>query len=265
MESWLLLVDIKTSKKRVLVFSGTYEGHKLAEFCQGKGYQIDMCVATEYGEEVISHIEGINILKGRLDTEEIVDLIKEKQYEMVIDATHPYATLVTENIKKACDTASCKYYRLAREEEAINIAGVTEVNTIAEAVEILNQNESNVLLTTGAKELGKYKDISNLEKRVFARVLPSVESINSCKSLGLPSSNIICMQGPFLKEMNLATAKQFNCKYLVTKNTGKPGGLLDKLSCAESGIGIIVIKRPKDEEGNSLGEIKTLLEDYYGK
>ena len=60
-----------------------------------------MCVATEYGQEVMEDSKKITVLVGRLNQQEIEALFQKKPWQVVIDATHPYATEVTENIRKA--------------------------------------------------------------------------------------------------------------------------------------------------------------------
>ena len=259
---------IGTCSKKLLVFAGTYEGHQLAEYFFQKGWfgnMADFCVATEYGTEVLDDVPGISIIEGRLSQVDMEKLIKSNGYGFVIDATHPYATAVTANIKTACQAASASYIRLLREETFFNHPSVFSVDSIEGAVELLNDNEDRVLLTTGSKELSKYAGLKSLSQRAVTRVLPTMDSLKSCEDGGFLSKNIICMQGPFSQEMNLAVMKQYDCKWLVTKNTGKPGGFDDKIALAEAGYKIIVIGRPTDEIGLSLAEVMRKVDEYYGK
>ena len=55
---------------------------------------------------------------------------------MVIDATHPFATIVTATIKKACAATGVKYFRLLR--SAGDTSGCIEVNDYEEAAEFLS-------------------------------------------------------------------------------------------------------------------------------
>ena len=252
-------------KKKILVFAGTFEGHKLAEAFWKKGWQekADFCVATCYGTELLEDIPGLSVMEGRLKEQDMKRLLAESSYGMVIDATHPYAKEVTENIKKACRQTEVSYVRLFRERSGKIREGVTEVDSISEAVELLNGHRERVLLTTGVKELGKYSGISYMAERVFARVLPSAESIAACHNAGIPAGHIIAMQGPFSREMNLATMRQYGCTYLVTKDTGKPGGFDDKLAVLEAGFQVIVIRRPSAEQGDSFEEVMKKAEAFY--
>jgi len=261
-------VDTKAcNEKRILVFAGTYEGHQLAKAFWERGWhtRADFCVATEYGTEMLTDIPDLSVIEGRLDMAGMTRLMTWKNYGMVIDATHPYAAVVTENIRTACQEKQIPYVRFLRAEGAASADGIIEVSSIEEAVEILNKTDEKVLLTTGAKELSKYSGIKGIEERAAARVLPSVSSIESCHKAGISSKNIIAMQGPFTKEMNLALMEQYGCRWMVTKNTGKAGGFDDKLACLEAGCRIIVIGRPLSETGLSFEQVMRKAEQYYGE
>ena len=111
----------------------------------------------------------------------------------------------------------------------------------------------NILLTTGAKELPAYAELP--PERLFPRVLPSLDSIAACEALGIPHRNIIAMQGPFSREMNAATIRQYEIRILVSKDGGGPGGFAEKAAAArETGAELIVIRRP-EENGLSFDEV----------
>lgn len=261
-------MDTKTSdfkgNQRILVFAGTYEGHALAKYFDQRDWNLraDFCVATEYGSETFADIKGLSIIEGRLTKEDMEELLQSGDYGLVIDATHPYAKVVTENIRAACKEQGTEYARLLRREGFFAYPGVTAVNSASAAAAFLEKTEGRILLTTGSKELSEYRAIAG---RIVARVLPSQESLRLCEEADIPSKNIICMQGPFTKEMNLATMKQYGCQWLITKNTGKPGGFDDKVALCEEGYRIIVIDRPAEETGLSLEETIEKVEVFYGE
>lgn len=258
-------MDTKIFKNKCLVFAGTFEGHALAKEIINLGLsdKFIFSVATDYGKDILFDLDELNVIEGRMAPDDMESFLSKEEFHMVIDATHPYATEVTKNILEASGKSNTKYIRLLRKEIDELPQGVIRVKNISEAVDELNKSQDKILLTTGAKELRSYKDIKNLKDRVFARVLPSHESLENCQSIDLPRKNTICMQGPFTKEMNLATMNQFGCKILVTKNTGKPGGFDDKVDLIKAGFKIIVIDRPTQEGGMSLEEVLEEIRRYY--
>ena len=112
-----------------------------------------------------------------------------------------------------------------------------------------------MLLTIGSKELDAFA-LPGLRERCFPRVLPAVSSLERCLALGFPPAHIICMQGPFSREMNEATLRQFAIKTLVTKDSGDAGGFRAKAEAAQAaGCDLLVIARPRQETGETLEEI----------
>ena len=137
---------------KLCVFAGTTEGRELVEFLGTQAVSVTACVATEYGETLLRPKEDLTIYAQRLSWEEMEALFSRENYDMVIDATHPYASVVTENIAAACETAGVRYQRLLRAgcgagEDAVFVPDIPA------AVEFLNKTEAPILLTTGCKEL----------------------------------------------------------------------------------------------------------------
>lgn len=245
---------------KLLLFGGTIEGRLLAEWLQENHFAFLLSVATEYGECLLP--PNIPHQVGRMGEEEMTALMREGGFTHVLDATHPYAAVVTETIRKAAKTANLPLYRLIREE------GETEGMLLAEstrkAAELLSSMEGNILLTTGAKELDAYT-ADGVRQRCFPRVLPSLESLERALALGFVPKQVICMQGPFSRELNAALIRQFDIKILVTKLTGAAGGFQEKVEAArETGCTVLGIGRPLAEEGFCLEELKKILEEARG-
>lgn len=239
---------------RVIIFSGTSEGHALCRFLSARGACADAYVATEYGEAVMEELPGITVHTGRLTAAEMAREIGAGA--LVIDATHPYAREVTENIRAACRES--EYLRLIRPRTAGG--GVETVPDTAAAVRWLNAHEGRALLTTGSKELDAYTGVENYRERLFPRVLPSISVLEKCVSLGFPGAHIIAMQGPFSRELNAAILRQTGADILVTKDTGAAGGFAEKLAAArDTGARVLVIARPSEESGLTLGEVESAL------
>ena len=131
--------------KRILIFSGTTEGRQLADILDASGICADVCVATGYGHEVMTEGQYRNIYTGRLTEEEMKEFI---------DATHPYAVVVSSNIRQASAQAGLPYYRLRRTlQSAGDDSDVIYVKSQQECVRALEQTSGNIFLTTGSKEL----------------------------------------------------------------------------------------------------------------
>lgn len=242
---------------RALVFSGTSEGKEICHFLSEKSVETTVCVATDFGREVMDELQGVSIHTGRLQLEDMISFVHG--YDIVIDATHPYATAVTENIVEACRQTHTEHIRLLREDTFDNNGNsqVITVPDVKQAAEYLKDNsKGQIFISTGSKELHEYQVIPDYKERIIARVLPVEASIKKCEELGL--KHTIYEKGPFDYEQNKAAFSKENAEWLVTKSGGKAGGFDEKLDAAlELGMKVIVITRPEERtDGKSLEEVK---------
>lgn len=184
-----------------------------------------------------------------MDSEQMTAFFGENNFELIIDATHPYAVIVTENIRAAAAETGIEYMRILR--DCGETDGAVYVDSVASARDYLNTVDGNILLTTGSKELHEYVGLDM--SRVWARVLPLASSLEACAKAEIMPSHIIAAQGPFSKELYIAELREIDAKWLVTKASGKNGGFYEKLSAAEAvGAKAIVIGAPKQVDGISL-------------
>lgn len=254
--------------KKALVFAGTLEGRTIAEYLAGHGVRTYVCVATSYGESLLSKMENLIISSHRLTLEEMERYLAKIKPEIVVDATHPYAAQVTENIIKVCERVDYPYIRLLR--NGGNTKGMEEtkeavyVDSVEQAVKYLETTKGNILLTTGSKALKGFTKLTNFKDRLYARVLSLPGVVEECAGLGFEGKHLICMQGPFSYELNQAMIRQFDARYLVTKESGSPGGFVEKCQAAlNCGAKLIIIGRPGQEEGFDFETCKKYLQNLF--
>ena len=249
----------------VIIFGGTTEGRRLAEFCGEHKIQTVVCVVSEYGEMLVPESPSVRVIRRALEKDEMEALFVAEKPSLVLDATHPYARVVTENVTQVCQKMGIVWYRVLRksELETKNADSIVTVDSVDQAVEWLKSHEGTVLVTTGSKELVKYTAIPDYKERIFARILPDSQALLNSETLGFPRNHMIAMQGPFSLEMNIATMRMTGANYLVTKESGHAGGFLDKIHAAEAvGATALVIGRPLKETGISLEEACQYLEPF---
>lgn len=257
---------------KVLIYSGTTEGRMLAQQLAQAGIECDVHVATEYGQIVMPQLDRVNVHVGRLDANEMYEAARNG-YAAVVDATHPFATEVSANIRKSLEKLDVPYIRLARkmnivtdtaqENESGNTgnrnSGNGHVRYFADyesCAAALESTDGNILLTTGSKELGIFCNDGKLCERLYVRVLPGQDNIALCEAAGIRGKQIIAMQGPFSAEMNTALINQFSIKYIVTKASGEHSGFAEKLEAARNcGIEAFVIGMQAEDKGLSYDEV----------
>lgn len=274
---------------KIWIFGGTTEGRLLAEYCSREKIEAWVSVASEYGEELLQEelMESgnagnqdlnhntclakknlktvqassvIKVLRGRMDRYQMEEFIRNQGIHLVIDATHPHARLVSEEIQEACGRTGVRLERCLRAEgEQKKARDWVEVDSIQEAVSFLSSVSGVIFATTGSKELEALCQIPDYQKRVYARVLPTSNVLKKCEKLGITGSHLIAMQGPFSTEMNTLFLRQTKAEWLLTKDSGRAGGFQEKVEAArENGTRVVVIRRP-EEDGISLEEAMEVL------
>lgn len=275
----------------IVIFGGTTEGRQLAGYLiqlnkqqKMQNIQVHVCVASEYGAQVLPEDDALKVHVGRLEQADMQEFLQAVQADICVDATHPYAVLVTQNIYQACKVVGVPYVRVRRDmqeepgnadpamqEEPVNadpdmqMSGThigdadgkrytaetsdsIYVGDIQAAVDYLKGVTGNILITTGSKELHLYTQIPDYGSRCTARVLPTRSVVEACTELGFTGKHLICMQGPFDLEMNLATLRYADADFMVTKASGKNGGYDEKCEAAlAAGVQLVVIGRPKEQ------------------
>lgn len=249
----------------MLLFGGTSEGRELAEWMSARG-TCDVVVSslTEYGGSLVEELPNVESLTGAMLPDRMRALMEQRSFDCVVDATHPYAAGVSASIAACADSCGVQLVRIVR--EGGSEGPWTSVPDAHAAASLVAKTAGNVLLTTGSKDLPIYVEaVADYADRLFARILPVASSIAATGDLGIPTSHVIAMQGPFSKELNCALIHEFDIRVMVTKASGTAGGFWEKVEAAqECGIELVVIDRPLEEAGCSVAEARQLLVDDLG-
>lgn len=231
--------------KKVLVFAGTTEGRELAELLADSNIKCSVCVATDYALELMND-KRLDVHCGRLTEEEMEVLMRDGKFDVVVDATHPYAQIVSQNVRQAADKESISLIRLRRSTESAE-EGFVSFKTHEECSAWLSFQTGNILLTTGSKDLGSYAKNETIKNYLFVRVLPGEESIRLCTANGITGRQIIAMQGPFSAQMNECILREYSIDWMVTKISGHAGGFEEKVEAAKkAGVGVCAILPPSE-------------------
>lgn len=231
---------------KFVIFSGTTEGRRLSRALARLGGSVTVCVATEYGREEQGEADGTVVRSGRMDGEEMRRTVSGA--DLCVDATHPYAVQASRTIRAACGEEGAPLLRLLRAESAIP-EGAEQFPSAQAAADWLGATRGNILLTTGAKELGVFAPLGG--ERLYPRVLPLADSLAACVAAGVPSRNILALQGPFSQALNEALIRQYHIRYLVTKDGGRAGGFPEKAAAAKAAAAKLVLIRRPQEDGLS--------------
>jgi len=250
---------------RIVIFGGTTEGRLLAEWFSARKIPALYCAATELGALAIP---DISMQTGRLGYEEITALLCREKANLVIDATHPYAAEASANIKRAAAELGVKLMRISRPPGVVSACRcfTGEDELIKWLSETEGASDRTIFVTTGLKEVQLFTLIPDFERLVYIRLLPSLEGLKTCLDLGFPPAHIIMMYGPFSRDLNRAMFQSCNARILVTKDSGGPGGFMEKVDAAKDlGMEIALMARPYEsgEEIISLEQGIETLQEFF--
>lgn len=250
------------------IIGGTAETGELLKRISGQTSYI-VTVATPSGKEVLQ--EKNHVIVARMDYRMMCDFIREYSIDTVVDVSHPYASEVTQNARRACQECEVRYLRYMRERSIspgvsnFNLTAKSPisptnspvfVSSIAECVEFLKRITGCVFFTTGSKNIKDFQEVRGQNRFVY-RVLPTPSSIEECTKQHVEMKDIVALLGPISEELNVAMFKGYYADYVVMKDSGKTGGTPEKLNaCRRLGIIPVIIGRV-DEDG--ISDLETLV------
>lgn len=202
--------------ERVLIFGSTKEARDAATVLRRRGRQVIFSVVSEYARSQLPL--GTMCHVGRLNGEDMLAFIRETNPHRVIDATHPYAVLASQNIRQCCDALNITYERthFSDIENAWRDA-VEWVDTHEALVAAVLREKGNMLLGIGRDPILPMPVDTDMT-RLYARITPSPESVDACLKAGFPKANIIAMDGPFSKMLTMALFDDKNITSVVVRD-----------------------------------------------
>ncbi|EKQ55770.1 MAG: precorrin-6x reductase [Methanobacterium sp. Maddingley MBC34] len=259
----------------VLVMAGTSDARKIiTDLSKEEGIIVLATATTSHGVE-LAHRSGANkVLKGFFDSEKLANIIQDNDIELLVDATHPFASAATQNAIKASDSVGIDYIRFERPATIIPDSHLIQrVNSFEEAAvvikAILNQDfssgdkvkqDGNDKIKDNPVETGKILHLAGVNTLhyltgvvspdlIVARILPTVYSVKKSLELGIPHDNIVAMEGTFSPRFNGILMEEFKIKVVLTKESGQSGGTISKIQAAlAEGVPVVIVMRPEIDE-----------------
>lgn len=231
----------------VWVFSGTSDGNALARQVAEQYGPVVVSTASEYGGDIArQQCSGVTVWAGRQGVELRRQALRASHARAIVDATHPYAQQMSEQLIALGKELEIPYLRYERpstldERTALVCDSVEEASARAVAM------GQRIFLATGSKDLATFLQTAGADQREwFLRITPDPTLIRRAIVLGIPRDHLIAMQGPFSEEINRALWRDLRIDCVVTKDSGEAGGFAAKARVAEElRIPLLVIKRPQ--------------------
>ena len=91
--------------KKIFLIAGTEDGRKLAEYLHGHDFDVTASVVSDYGRKLLETCAGVKINDKPLSRDELERILREGDFNCLVDASHPYAQNVSTNAIDATSAA----------------------------------------------------------------------------------------------------------------------------------------------------------------
>jgi len=244
----------------ILLIGGTRETRDLAMALADAGFEVLVTTATTVPLEVGDH-PNIAHRAGVLDAAGMSHLVVEQGVDLIVDASHPYATVVRANARNAALERSIPYLSWLRPSALQPDDSVVVTEDHEHAAKTACSFGLPALLTTGSRNLAPYvAEAKRNGVALFVRVLAEPQSRAACLNAGIAEDHTVTGRGPFSLEENLAVLRKFNIGVMVTKDSGAAGGLPEKLEAARiHGCRVVVVRRPEESNAAAFTDVSQIV------
>jgi precorrin-6A/cobalt-precorrin-6A reductase len=226
---------------RVLILGGTTEARLLAERL-AKRADLDVTLslagrtASPLPHAVPLRIGGFGGAAG------LAAHLASEHVDALIDATHPYANIISDNAAAAARQAGVPFVALHRPPwKAVAGDRWTEVGDTREAVGAIGANSRNVFVALGRNALGVFATAPQ-----HHYLVRSVDRVDP--PLPLPHATYITARGPFSEDSDRALMTTHRIGVVISKNSGGSAAY-GKIAAARAlQIEVIMLRRqpPRD-------------------
>ena len=179
----------------------------------------------------------------------LAEYLVRARIDALIDATHPYASIISANAAAASGNAHVPLVALRRPPWA-KIEGDrwTLASDVNAAVEALGKAPRRVFVALGRNELAPF---GGAPQHYY--LIRSVDPV--APPLPLPHADYIACRGPFSEAEDRALLKAHRIEALVAKNSGGTA-TYGKIAAARAlGLEVIILRRPAPPDGPAVATV----------
>jgi precorrin-6A/cobalt-precorrin-6A reductase len=237
---------------KILILGGTSEARALAE---ALGRRAEFAVTVSLAGRTAEPLpQGAPVRRGGFGgAEGLARYLSEEKVDVLIDATHPYASAISENAAEAVSETGVKLIALRRPPWRKVIGdNWIEVDGVEDAVRALGQASRAVFLALGRNELRPFASAPQ-----HSYLIRSVDPVDP--PLGVPHVTYITARGPFSESEDRDLLTRHNIEAIVAKNSGG-AATYGKIAAARAlRLPVIMLKRPALPDVASVATVEEAL------
>jgi precorrin-6A/cobalt-precorrin-6A reductase len=229
--------SLPTGMSRILILGGTTEARELAERL-AKRTDLEVTVSLA-GRTKSPAPQPVPVRSGGFGgASGLADYLVNERIDALVDATHPYANIISANAAAAAHEAGVPLIVLRRPPWR-TVAGDrwTEAVDVADAVRGLGDRPRRVFVALGRTELAP---LTTAPQHFY--LIRSVDPVEP--PLPLPRVSYITDRGPFSEPDDRTLMSAHAIDVVIAKNSGG-GASYGKIAAARAlGIAVILLRRP---------------------
>ena len=165
--------------KNVWILSGTSDGPEIASRLLELNYSVFASVLTYKARQAYIENPKLHIITGKLNNkDQIINFINKNKIKCVVDATHPFAVIISKNLNIACKDINTPLLLFKRKSLINNTDNIFYINGLKDINNVDIENK-NILLAIGSRFLNETANYyMNCKANVFARILPTLSLIH---------------------------------------------------------------------------------------
>ena len=252
---------------RIFILGGTKDSTNIiTHIKENYDAHILTTTTTEYGARLAREAGSDDTIARPLLKDEIIKIFTEGSFDILIDATHPFAEHITQTSVSIARELEIPYIRFERPTtnlESIDTSHIIYVDSFDEAGKLIESEfpQGSVLHFAGANTMADVVKYVSVD-RFYPRILKVESSLVKCSQLDIDPEHIIPMTGAASLEENIDLIERYGASVMITKESGEIGGVIEKIEAAnETDISVIMIQRPKIEmldENDIVSDMKEL-------
>ncbi len=221
-----------------LIIGGTTEGRIAVEVCEEAGQPF--YYSTKGSSQVVQLHNGLPITGG-MTAGEMRSFCEKNGVGLIIDAAHPFASMVHANIGEVGRKLGLPIIRLERQFPKIPTEAI-KVPNFDEALQLLCELKvGRVLALTGVNSISKLESYWRQYDTYF-RVMPIPDTEKVLSTSELPREKVIYYDGDQPDEQLF---QEVQPDLILLKESGKTSGFENKVEAALAlGIKVMVVTRP---------------------
>jgi precorrin-6A/cobalt-precorrin-6A reductase len=237
---------------RILILGGTTEARELAERLANRS-ELEVVVSLA-GRTKSPAPQPAPVRSGGFGgAAGLADYLIREKIDALIDATHPYADVISANASAAARQSGVPLLALRRP-AWVAVGGDLweEVADVAAAVRMLGSRPRRVFVTLGRNELGSLTDAPQ-----HFYLIRSVDPIDP--PLPLPQAIYLTARGPFTEADDRALMVLHGIDVVIAKNSGGTASY-GKIAAARAlGIEVIMLRRPPPSDAPAVETVDAVI------